>query len=228
MNDLVFLKNEAVMTDSLKVAEMFEKRHDRVLRSIETLLGGLPKNGETKKMFVKSWYIEKQNGQRYPKYLMDRDGFSLLVMGFTGKKALEWKLKYIQAFNKMEAVIREKQSSSWLEARQQGRLTRRAETDMIQQLVEYAKEQGSQHSDMLYMVYTRLSNKLAGVTNRQTATTMQLINLTVLENAAMHEIRNGILAEKHYKQIYRDCKIRLEAISGLAYIGQGSDVNAEG
>ena len=218
MNDLVFLQHEEPMTDSLKIAEMFGKRHDRVLRSIETLLKGLPKNGETKNMFTKSWYIEKQNGQRYTKYLMNRDGFSLLVMGFTGKRALEWKLKYISAFNKMEAIIREKQSSSWIEARQQGKLTRKSETDMIQQLVEYAKNQGSEHSQMLYTVYTRLANKMAGIESRDTATTMQLCNLMVLENAIQHEVESGIVSEKHYKQIYQDCKVRLEAIRGLAYI----------
>lgn len=222
MNDLVFLQHEEPMTDSLKVAEMFGKRHDKLLSEIERMYSGLigngcPQNGGYP-MFIKTWYVHEQNGQRYPKYLMNRDGFSLLVMGFTGKKALEWKLKYISAFNKMEAVIREKQSSSWLEARQQGKLTRKSETDMIQQLVEYAKDQGSQHSKMLYMVYTRLANKMAGIENRETATTMQLCNLMVLENAIQHEIESGIVNEKHYKQIYQDCKVRLEAIRGLAYI----------
>lgn len=41
-------------------------------------------------------------------YIMNRDGFSLLAMGFTGKKALEWKLKYINAFNEMERQLRER------------------------------------------------------------------------------------------------------------------------
>lgn len=52
-------------------------------------------------MFEKTTYISTR-GREENEYLMDRDGFSLLVMGFTGKKALEWKLKYIDAFNKME------------------------------------------------------------------------------------------------------------------------------
>ena len=50
-------------------------------------------------MFFKTTYTHPQNGQTYPLYLMNRDGFSLLVMGFTGKSALEWKIKYINAFN---------------------------------------------------------------------------------------------------------------------------------
>ena len=60
-------------------------------------------------MFFLESYINEQNGQKYLQYLMNRDGFSLLVMGFTGKKALEWKLKYIEAFNTMEKLLKEQQ-----------------------------------------------------------------------------------------------------------------------
>lgn len=63
--------------------------------------------------------------------MLTRDGFSVLVMGFTGKKALEWKLKYIQAFNSMKAFIREKLSSEWQETRIKGKLARGNETDII-------------------------------------------------------------------------------------------------
>ncbi|WP_267878770.1 Rha family transcriptional regulator [Oleidesulfovibrio alaskensis] len=53
--------------------------------------------------------MHPQNGQEYRMFLMDRDGFSLLVMGFTGNKALAWKLKYIEAFNRMEAELMKRQ-----------------------------------------------------------------------------------------------------------------------
>lgn len=105
MNELIYLKNDEAVTTSLQVAEVFGKQHTKVIRAIENLIGGLPKNGDTPKMFRKSWKQNEQNGQRYPMYYMNRDGFSLLVMGFTGKKALEWKLKYIKAFNHMEEYI---------------------------------------------------------------------------------------------------------------------------
>lgn len=219
MNDIVFLRNEEAVTDSLRVAEMFEKRHDRVLRALENLIRGLPKNDETKRLFIKTWYIEKQNGQRYPKYLMNRDGFSLLVMGFTGKKALEWKLKYISAFNAMEKVIRERQTQDWITTRKQGKLTRQAETAVIRKLVEYAKNQGSEHADRLYLVYTKLANKMANVENRDTATTQQLMDLGLMENVILHQIDIGILAGMHYKQIYQECKNRLSQVKQIAYIG---------
>ena len=79
------------------------------------------------KMFRKTTYKDNSNRNR-PMYLMNRDGFSLLVMGFTGKEALEWKLKYIKAFNKMEAIIREKSTETWLASRQNGKLTRKLGT----------------------------------------------------------------------------------------------------
>ena len=99
-------------------------------------------------------------------YLMNRQGFEILVMGFTGEKALEWKLAYSDAFSRMESIIREKSTQAWEETRKAGKLTRQAETDTIKRLVEYAKEQGSTHSDKLYMTYSKLANKMAGVAKR--------------------------------------------------------------
>lgn len=105
MSDLVRINSNQVVTDSRSVAEHFEKQHRHVLDAIRNLLGGMPKIGQTP-MFHETSYVNEQNGQTYPMYLMNRDGFSLLVMGFTGAKALEWKLKYINAFNEMEKAIK--------------------------------------------------------------------------------------------------------------------------
>ncbi|MGO5051460.1 Rha family transcriptional regulator [Lachnospiraceae bacterium LCP25S3_G4] len=216
MHELVYLKNEEAVCDSLQVAEKFHKRHDNVMQSIR----GLLKIEDTQKMFHLSSYKEEQNGQRYPKYYMNRDGFSLLVMGFTGQKALEWKLQYIKAFNQMESFIKEKSTQTWVETRKAGKLTRKAETDTIKNLVEYAKNQGSKHSDMLYMTYSRLANKMAGVKSRDEATITQLHNLSLMENIILHVIDTGILQGKGYKDIYKDCKNRLETIKDLAYLEQ--------
>lgn len=105
MSDLVRINSDQVVTDSRSVAEHFEKQHRHVLDAIRNLLGGMPKIGQTP-MFHETSYVNEQNGQTYPMYLMNRDGFSLLVMGFTGAKALEWKIKYINAFNEMEQAIK--------------------------------------------------------------------------------------------------------------------------
>lgn len=160
MTELVYLKNDEAVCSSLQVAEKFGKRHDRVLRAIDNLLETLPKNGEVSKMFILS-KRKAADGQFHRMYFMNRDGFSLLVMGFTGKKALEWKLKYIKAFNQMEKFILERQTQAWIDSRKAGKLTRKAETDTIKKLVEYAQAQGSQHADKLYMTYSKLANKMA-------------------------------------------------------------------
>ena len=77
---------------------MFEKRHDNVLRDIKEFIVdesfGLLN-------FEESSYINSQNKEQ-PEYLITRDGFTLLAMGFTGAKAMQWKIKYAEAFNTME------------------------------------------------------------------------------------------------------------------------------
>lgn len=225
MNELVFLRNEEALTDSLIVAEMFGKRHDNVMQAIEKLMGGLLEIKDTQngmvndlknkavKLFIQSRYKDEK-GEYRKKYLMNRDGFSLLVMGFTGKKALEWKLKYIEAFNKMEKVIMERQTTAWLETRKQGKLIRKEETNVIQKLVEYAKEQGSGNADMLYMTYTKLANKMVGITSRDTATNAQLNDLSTMERLIAKVVIDGMEQGKHYKEIYQDSKRRLETVNG--------------
>lgn len=216
MKELVFLKNEEAMADSLTVAEMFKKRHSDVVRAIETKL----QNDSTQncvKCFIKTRYKDP-SGKWNTKYLMNRDGFSFLVMGFTGKKADAWKWKYIDAFNKMETVIRQKSTNVWVETRQYGQLTRKAECDTIKKLVEYAKSQGSEHSDKLYMTYSKLANKMSGIANRDESTVEQLNTLTLMENIIPHVIDMGILAQKNYKDIYQDCKHRMEMVKDLAFI----------
>lgn len=95
-----------IVTSSQAVAYYFEKQHRNVLRAIR----GMLKNEHTKEMFYEYLYTDKQNDQTYPAFLMTRDGFTLLAMGFTGKKALEWKIRYIQAFNEMERKLKEQEN----------------------------------------------------------------------------------------------------------------------
>ena len=155
MNELVYLKNDEAVCDSLQVAEKFGKRHDTVVRAISNLRKNV--EIEQRKMFRNSQYKDSQ-GRTYPKYEMNRKGFTILVMGFNGKDAVHWKLLYSDAFEKMENLIKEKSTETWVETRKSGKLTRKAETDTIQKLVGYAKEQGSTHADMLYMTYSKLAN----------------------------------------------------------------------
>lgn len=107
MKDLVFKgESNQVLTSSLLVAEKFGKNHKHVLESIRELVRGCAEKSADP-MFAESTYINTQNGQEYPMFIMNRDGFTLLAMGFTGEKALKFKLEYIDEFNKMEKILKE-------------------------------------------------------------------------------------------------------------------------
>lgn len=101
MENLVKIENGQAVVSSRQVAESFEKMHKHVLETIERLKA---KKSALTSMFFETTYTAG-TGKAYKEYLMNRDGFSLLVMGFTGAKALEWKIKYIQAFNEMEQQL---------------------------------------------------------------------------------------------------------------------------
>ena len=219
MNELVYLKNDEPVCNSIDIADKFGKRHADVIRAIENLL----KNDSTQncvRCFKESSYKDAKNVSR-KMYFMNRDGFTFLVMGFTGQKANEWKWQYIKAFNTMENFIREKSTQAWLETRKAGKLTRQAEISVIKQLVEYAKEQGSQNSGMLYVTYSKLANKMAGVKDRELANIAQLNQLTFIENIILNQIRIGMERQEHYKDIYKNCKKQIELFKDIAYLENG-------
>jgi Rha family phage regulatory protein len=91
-------------TTSNEVAQHFGKRHADLLRAIETIVADCPKEF-TERNFALSEFTDS-TGRKLPAYRLTRDGFTLLAMGFTGKRALHFKLAYIDAFNRMEAALR--------------------------------------------------------------------------------------------------------------------------
>ena len=89
-------RDESVFIDSLALSKVFEKRHDHILRNIENL-----PNDEFRALnFNKSDYLDSR-GRLQPCYNLTKDGFCLLVMGFTGEKAYKFKVEFINAFNKL-------------------------------------------------------------------------------------------------------------------------------
>lgn len=111
MNDLVFVgQNDRVLTTSLKVAEIFGKEHSKVMRDITNLYCSDDFRAAN---FGGSSYTSEQNKQ-FPMYEMTKDGFTFLVMGYTGKKAAAFKEAYINRFNEMEAELRKKDNPTEL------------------------------------------------------------------------------------------------------------------
>ena len=101
---VVTRKDGELVVTSRQIAKDFEKRHADVLRDIEVYKNRISTT-QFCTLFIESEY-RASNGKMNKEYLLTRDGFSFLVMGFTGVKADEWKLKYIEAFNKMEQAIK--------------------------------------------------------------------------------------------------------------------------
>ena len=155
---LVDVVNNEIVVSSRQVAEHFGKEHRNVKRDIERLIAetGMLKNEQTPEMFQKSTYIHEQNKQEYPMYLMNRDGFTLLVMGFSGKEALKWKIKYIEAFNSMEQRLKliEQQEIGRLIERMKGKEVRRTLTDAIKENVPETP-----HKRFMYKNFTDLAYK---------------------------------------------------------------------
>lgn len=98
---------DTARVDSLFVAECFEKEHKNVLRDIQRITE--PTSGLSEEFrqlnFEPSYYRNKQN-KKQPCYYLTRDGFTMLVMGYTGQKALKFKEMYIRRFNEMEELIK--------------------------------------------------------------------------------------------------------------------------
>lgn len=112
---LVMVNNDRVVTTSLRIAEYFSKPHKDVLKAIR-LLDCDP--NFTQRNFSPSMYIsELGNGvkRELPMYYLTRDGFTLLAMGFTGKKAMQFKIAYINAFNEMEEMLQKQECTRYAE-----------------------------------------------------------------------------------------------------------------
>ncbi|KSV57208.1 antirepressor [Pediococcus acidilactici] len=105
MNELVIMKDQQAVTTSLQVAEVFGKNHRDVLEAIQNKISSAENSAQYDSMFAQGEYKDK-SGKRNKMYYMNRDGFTFIAFGFTGKKADEFKLKYIEAFNQMEETIK--------------------------------------------------------------------------------------------------------------------------
>lgn len=217
MENLVFLKKNDVFTNSLVIAEGTGNKHKNVKELIIKYKNDLEDFG---KVSVLNVALETNGGIQIISYyqLNEEQSTFLVTLLRNSKIVVAFKKELVKQFYQMRQLLLEKQTQQWIETRYQGKLTRKSETDMIQQLVEYAQTQGSKHADKLYVVYSKLANKIAGIHTRDTASTLQLNNLLTIENIILHLIEDGIKASKDYKQIYNDCKERLIVFQSIAYL----------
>ena len=227
MNELVFLQNNQALTTSLKVAEYFGKRHNDVLRAISASNQALRNFAGSKKAFIKSSYKD-ETGKSNPMYLLNRDGFMFVVMGFTGKKAAELKWNYIQAFNAMERkiieLLAERKSEEWRAIRQAGKRGNKKMCAAIHEvIIPLARANGSTTPDVrFYQNYQKLVNKMAGVNpkSRDELPLGQLYEIEKIQSMADVSIRGLAARGEGYKEIFRNTKQTLENYSRLSLVSE--------
>ena len=142
-------------------------------------------------------YLLNEGQAMFLMTLLRNDGVNGVVVKFKARLASE--------FIRMRNFINEKQSKPWNDTRLVSKENRLKETDVIKLLTEYAKEQGSTHSEKLYLTYTKLANSIV-CGKRDEMTISELNTLTLIESIIKQTIENDMLIEMHYKDIYKDCK----------------------
>lgn len=147
-------KEEVTVVSSLDVAQTFEKDHKHVLEDIRKIESTIS-TAEFSALFYKSKY-KASNGKTNPMFLMNRDGFTLLVMSYNGEKAMKFKLAYIKQFNEMEKLLKEK-----VIERQKGIAVRQALTKSIQQSQENERMHGHAYSTYTNCIYKVIFGKNA-------------------------------------------------------------------
>ena len=218
MENLVEVRGDDVFTNSKVIAQGTGNQHESVSAIIQKYCKDIEDFGIIEFSDLKSGNPKGGRPERIY-YLNEEQATFVITLMRNNKIVVKFKKELVRQFYAMRRFIFERQSQGWIQTREQGKLTRKAETDVLKRLVEYAKEQGYNHKDnLLYINYTKLANKICGISGRDNASMEQLSNLTVAENIILHCIDYGIQENKYYKDIYQDCKKRLKMFKNIAYL----------
>lgn len=224
MTDLVTIVNNQPITSSRIVAEKFGKLHKNVIQAIENIKA---ENSDLTPCYFETSY-QAGTGKHYKESLMNQKGFSILVMGFTGKKARQWQSDLYDAFEsavkELQRIEIERKSAEWLEIRKASILSNNKLKDTIQQvLIPLAREQGSTADDkFFYINYQRAVNKAAGIEpkSRDSLSISQLYEVDKIQDMAVCSIKGLAAQSEPYKKIYSGTKNTLENYAQLSFINQ--------
>lgn len=159
-------KKEINVVTSLDVAETFEKEHKHVMEDIRRISESL-NTAEMSALFYEAEY-KASNGKSNPMYYMNRDGFTLLAMSYTGQKAMRFKLAYINQFNQMEELLKGK-----LIEREKGIAVRQSLTKAIQQSGENERTHGHAYALYTDLIYKAVFGKNAKQLRKEYGITKQ-------------------------------------------------------
>ena len=214
MYELVELKKDEVFTNSKVIAEGTGNQHESISAIIQKYENEIADFGSIEFSDFKSG---KRGRPERVYYLNEEQATFVITLLRNSKVVVKFKKELVRQFYAMRKFLLEKQSKVWIEMRESNKQNRLKETDVIQKLVEYAKEQGSKHPDKLYMVYTKLAKTVISG-DRDNIGICDLSTLTLIESVILQTIRIDMSMGMHYKDIFKDCKERLEKLTEIAYL----------
>lgn len=214
MYELIKVKRNEVFTDSKVISEGTGNKHHAIQQLIQKYESDFSEFGK-----LAFEMRPTTSGQLEKVYVLNEEQATLLMTYLRNNPIVrKFKKNLVDQFYKMRRHILEKQSREWEETRKSSKENRLKETDIIKMLCDYAKEQGSTNSDMLYVTYTKLANTVIGC-KRDEADIQQLNNVTLVESIILQTIRIDMSIGMHYKDIYKDCKHRIDTFKDITYIG---------
>lgn len=218
MYELVEVRENDVFTNSKVIADGTNVKHHAVQQIISKYESDFLEFGQVAFEMRSVKYARGTNEEKV--YLLNEEQATLLMTYMRNSDITrKFKIELVRQFYAMRRFLIEKQSKQWNDTRTANKENRLKETDVIKLLVDYAKEQGSTHSDKLYMTYTRLAKTVVSG-DRDTISISDLNNLTLVESIILQTIRIDMSMGMHYKDIFKDCKDRIERFKDIAYLGE--------
>ncbi len=213
MYELIEVRKNNIFTNSKIIADGTGNKHHAIRELIKKYKSDIEDFGTL--LILNE---ESTGGRPMEVYLLNEEQATFVVTLLRNSKVVvKFKKELVRQFYTMRQILMEKQSKLWIDTRQTNKENRLKETDVIKLLADYAKEQGSTHSDKLYMVYTKLANTVIDG-KRDNMGVSGLNNLTLVESIILQTIQAGMSMQMHYKDIYKDCKERIEKFMDIAYL----------
>ncbi len=218
MYELVEIRKDDVFTNSKVIAEGTGNQHHAIQQIINKYSADIEEFGILSfEMRVLPHENYKGSTREKIYFLNEEQATFVITLLRNSKVVVKFKKELVRQFYAMRRFLIEKQSKLWNDTRLASKENRLKETDVIKLLAEYAKKQGSTHSDKLYVVYTKLANSIVGG-KRDDMTASELNTLTLVESIIKQTIEIDMSMGKDYKEIYRDCKDRIGQFAEISYL----------
>lgn len=213
MYELVKVRKNEVFTNSKIIAEGTNNQHHAVRELIKKYKSDIEEFGT-----LSILNEESTGGRPMEVFLLNEEQATFVITLLRNSKVVvKFKKELVRQFYAMRRFLIEKQSKIWNDTRLASKENRLKETDVIKLLAEYAEDQGSTHSDKLYMTYTKLANSIVGG-KRDDMTVSELNTLTFVESIIKQTIEIDMSMGMHYKDIYKDCKQRIKQFAEITYL----------